>query len=103
MLILHEIMHYNYTLDSNFNMVKQNEPTINIWHMPCQHLKTALFDIVKQKRDKDIARQRTYLGGFGEMDHEMTKDVINSIGPKEQRIYRHIATGVCGMNVKSAT
>ena len=54
MLLLHEIMQYNYTLDYKFNMMKQNEPTINIWLMPCQHLKTALHDIVRRKRDIDI-------------------------------------------------
>jgi hypothetical protein len=57
MLLLHEIMQYNYTLDYKFNKMKQNEPTINIWLMPCQHLKTALHDIVRQKRDIDIAKK----------------------------------------------
>ena len=61
--------------------------------MPCQHLKTALHDIVRQKRDAAFFKKHAYLEEFGEMDHEMVKEIINGIGPKEQRIYKHIATG----------
>jgi hypothetical protein len=69
MFLLNEINKYNFTIDHKFNLKKINEPTINIWLMPCQQLKTALHDIVRQKRDADIAKNRTYLEEFWEMDH----------------------------------
>ena len=42
MLLMNEVKEYRYEMDCNFNMRKTNEPTINIWEMPCQHLKCAI-------------------------------------------------------------
>ena len=61
--------------------------------MPWQHLKTALCDIIKLQRDIEVGQTRTYLQEFGETDHEMIKTIINSFGEKEERIYKHIASG----------
>ena len=93
MLLMHEIKEYGYDIDNDFNMRKANEPTINLWQMPCQHLKTAIHDIIRQQRDREASKNRTFLDEYGEMDHEMAKELINGVGLKEQHIYRHVATG----------
>lgn len=61
--------------------------------MPWQHLKVAMFDIAVRTRNQLTCRQRTFCGHFGILDGPILKKVINSLGPNEQRISKHIATG----------
>ena len=92
-LLVNELNKYGYAIDPEFNITKVNEPTINLWQMPWQHLKTAICDVVRIQRDKDVSVTRTFLESFGETDHDMIKGILNSFGEKEQRIYKHIASG----------
>ena len=92
-LLVNELNKYGYAIDPEFNITKVNEPTINLWQMPWQHLRTAICDVVRIQRDKDVSVTRTFLESFGETDHDMIKGILNSFGEKEQRIYKHIASG----------
>ena len=72
-LLVNELSKYGYDIDPEFNITKVNEPTINLWQMPWQHLKTAICDVVRIQRDKDVSVSRTFLESFGETDHDMIK------------------------------
>ena len=64
-----------------------------MWTIPWQHLKTAIFDIAVAARDKATSEQRTFLGDFLELDHQVVAAVCARLGVKEKRIYMHVATG----------
>ena len=93
MLLISEAKEYGYKVDLDFDLRKIDEPTINFWTMPVQHLRVAIYDLARLHRDNKIAKERTFLDSYGEMDHEMAKDIINKFGDKEQRVHKHIATG----------
>ena len=72
---------------------QDDEPDIDIWNMPWQHLKTAITSIPVRQRTKATDSNRTFAGNIKEVDHEMMKGLLNKMGHKEARIYRYISTG----------
>lgn len=76
-----------------FTLQEEGEVPINIWEMPCQHLEKAVFDILSRTRDKRVDTHRTFAGNFDELDTDLIKQISNHLGPKEQRVYMHVATG----------
>ena len=64
----------------------------NLWDIPWQHLKTAVFDLAIKARDRAINGQRTFLGDFVELDHQVCAAVCAKLGVKERRIYIYICT-----------
>ena len=85
---------------SLINITKENEPTINLWQMPCQHLKTAIRDVVRIQTDKDVSVTRTFLESSGETDHDMIKGILNSFGEKSKEYTSTLPQGPCGMPEK---
>ncbi len=71
----------------------EGEADIDIINMPWQHLKKAVAELVIRNRNKLAAKQRTHLSQVDEIDNQMIKKIVNKLGPKEQKVYRHIATG----------
>ncbi len=80
-------------LSDSFVITMDNEADIDIINMPWQHLKKAVADLVIRKRNKQAAQQRSHINGMQEMDNQMARKIVNKLGPKEQKVYRHVATG----------
>jgi ribonuclease HI len=69
------------------------EVPFNIIEMPWQHMKSAVMSISARSRMKNTNQERTFCGDVSELDNSILKTVINSLGEKEQHIYKHVATG----------
>ena len=80
-------------LDEDLVIHKQGEATIDIQHMPWQHLKKATTDLASRHRMEIASETRAHLSQVGEIDDQITKKIINNLGAKEKRIYRHISSG----------
>ena len=70
-----------------------NETDIDIWNMPWQHLKKAVFDLAGRSRAKHFNMTRTYQGDIDEFDQTIICSIMNSFGDHEARVLRYIATG----------
>ena len=66
---------------------------IDVWNMPWQHLKTAIYDLASRGRIKHVLNKRTFCGEVREVDQPIIKKIVNCFGDKEGRVLAHIATG----------
>ena len=80
-------------LDSDLNVSDNEEVLINIWNMPWQHLKKAVFDLVTMARDARIAEHCTSAGHFKGLDSDSSMSANQKLRAKDKRVYMHIATG----------
>ena len=74
----------------------ENEPDIDLWNMPWQHLKTAIINIATRQRTRNITggkNARTFCGTLGEIDEAIVKKLVNNMAPKESNVYTHLSTG----------
>ena len=67
-LLMQSLKACGCSLDQQFNIRASGEPTINMWEIPWQHLKTAIFGIGARSRNKRIQNDRTFCGQFDEID-----------------------------------
>ena len=91
--LIGDLMRWNIQFDSAFNIYDTNEVPIDVWNMPWQHLKKAVFDLLTRTRDGKVDDYRTFAGQFNELDYDIIKKVKGQLGCKEQKVYMHIATG----------
>ena len=91
--LMRNLFECGYTMGQEFVIFADNEPTINLWHLPWQHLKSATFGIAVRARVKSINAKRTFLGEVKEIDEEVFRKSINRYDTHDQRVLNHIATG----------
>ena len=92
-LLIQDLHECGYDINDGLIISRKNEPDIDLWHMPWQHLKTAILGIMARHRSHVTGQQRTFCGPITELDQPILKKVINGLGDKEKRVFRHIATG----------
>ena len=61
--------------------------------MPWQHLKKATIELAANKRAENASEHRTHLHDIKEIDNQIVKKVVHSLGEKEKRVYGHISSG----------
>jgi ribonuclease HI len=92
-LLVQQIQECNCTIDADLCIKQPNEPDIDAWNMPWQHLKKALYDLAARQRDQRFDSNRTFHGNVGEIDHTIVRSIVNRCGEKECRVYKYVATG----------
>jgi ribonuclease HI len=91
--LIEDLVKAGIPFNDALTLQEEGEVPINIWEMPWQHLKKAVFDLLGRTRDKRVDTHRTFAGNFDELDTDLIKQISNHLGPKEQRVYMHVATG----------
>ncbi len=92
-LLLSDLESLGCTMGQDLIIRQKDEPDIDIWNMPWQHLKTAITKIPSRQRAKATDATRTFAGEISEIDHEVMKGLLNKMGEKEARVYRYVSTG----------
>ena len=92
-LLIQDLQECGYDISDGLIISRKNEPDIDLWHMPWQHLEVAILGIMARHRSQVTVQQRTFCGPIAELDQPILKTVINGLGNKEKRVFRHIATG----------
>ena len=92
-LFMQELDQLAYSMDEHLNIFAPNEPTIQLWHMPWQHIRKAITAIGIRFRARRIDNERTFHAHVGEVDGLATKYVSNKLGRKERSIHMHLTTG----------
>jgi ribonuclease HI len=92
-LLVEDLAGLGCTLTHDFRITTPDEVSIDLLEMPWQHLKTAFMGVVARNRAKATLVQRSFCGSFDEIDLPILKTVVNSLGVKEQHVYKHIVTG----------
>ncbi len=77
----------------DLRIVKDKEADIDMLHMPWQHLKKVVSEMASNRRAEDVSKQRSHLKGLKEIDSQIVKKIVNSLGHKEAKVYNHISTG----------
>ena len=92
-MLVQDLKDHGATLSNNVVIQMEREADVDVLNMPWQHLKKAVADIAIRKRNKNAAEQRTHLQGLQEVDTQMVHRIVNSMGDKEKKVYRHISSG----------
>ena len=71
--------------------------------MPWQHLKKAIADIVSRARLNETRQQRSFFGDLDELEPQLMKEAMNSMGTKEQKVLNYVNTGAYQDDYKKAT
>ena len=77
----------------DLRIVKDKEADIDMLHMQWQHLKKAVIGMASNRRAEDFSKQRSYWKGLKDIDSQMVKKIVNSLGHKEAKVCNHISTG----------
>ena len=80
-------------IDQQLQIEQPSEVNIDILNMPWQHLKKAAMQIAINKRVRSVSVQRTHTAALKEVDIQISKKIVNSLGDKECKVYNHIASG----------
>ena len=91
--LIKDLQECGCVLNNDLTIAPLNDEGFNLWTLPRQHLKSAVFDLVVRARDAQIGEQRTFLGDISEIDHNVLKSVYHQFGLRDRRIYAHVATG----------
>ena len=91
--LIEDLTRAGIKFDDSLRLHEEGEVPIDIWEMPWQHLKRAVFDLLTRARDKRVDNHRTFAGKFNELDYDISKKINHSLGYKEKRVYMHVATG----------
>ncbi len=92
-LQMHSLDECGATLRDDFNIIQPNEPNVDIWHMPWQHLKTAVQEIAANARTRVGTESRQHMKDLNEIDGAIHKKILHSLGHKELKVYNHISSG----------
>ena len=92
-LFLKDLENIGSVMGSDFIIRTPNEPDIDMWNTPWQHLKTQIMQLVTRKRICDTMEERTFVHGIKELDSDIINKLLSNMGSKEANIYRYIATG----------
>ncbi len=92
-MLVQDLIDLGATLNNSFIIQMKHEADVDIVNMPWQHLKKAVAEMGIRDRNKKAAEQRTHLQGLQEVDTQMVHRIVNDMGDKEQKVYRHIASG----------
>jgi len=82
-----------YGFGSMLTLHKNNEPNLDLFEHPWQHLKTALFEIIARNRVVHINKTRTFHNHIPEIDQGIVKEVLHKLGSHERNVYRCLGTG----------
>ena len=92
-LLMHSLKECGATLRDDFNVVQPNEPYVDIWHMPWQHLKNAIQEIAANARTRVGTESRQHMKDLHEIDGSIHKQIIHSLAPKERKVFNHLSSG----------
>ncbi len=92
-LLMHSLQECGATLKDDLNIVQPNEPNIDLWHMPWQHLKSAVEEIAANARTRVGTVARQHMKDLNEIDGVIHKKILHVLGPKERKIFNHISSG----------
>ncbi len=92
-LLMYSLKQNDATLTNDLHIAKNTEPSIDVWHLPWQHLEKAIEEAAATARIKTASAERQHMQGLEEIDAEAHKRVLHSLGPKERTVFNHITTG----------
>ncbi len=92
-LLLHSLRQVGANLTPDFKVTKLKEADISIIDLPWQHLKKAISDLAVHHRATLAEEDRSHLTNLDEVDNQIVKKIIGSLGPKEVKVYNHVSTG----------
>ncbi len=92
-LLINSLEQVGAQLTHDLKITKEGEADIDIWSLPWQHLKKAISEMCANHRVAHASCDRSHLREVGEIDGQITKKIVNGLGPKERCIYNHISTG----------
>ncbi len=92
-LFIQQLNMHNLMFGADLVIRQIGEPDINIWQLPWQHLKRALYDAVSRHRAVNVDNERTFHGHVGEIDSCIAKSVVNKFATHEKHVLRYVNTG----------
>jgi len=102
-LLAKDLQDMGWHLYDDLTIHKEGEAPIDLLNMPWQHLKKAIGDLGSRARLAETCQQRTFFGDMDEMDLNLMKDAMTSMGTKEQSVINYINTGAYQDDYKKAT
>eukprot|EP00973_Karenia_brevis_P042077 5825052-Karenia_brevis.AAC.1 len=72
-LLMQDLRAIGATIDENLNVQAADEATVNMWHIPWQHLRRAVADMAIRSRTRKAAENRRHLQGVREIDAPIMK------------------------------
>ena len=91
--LLQQVEFVSASIRADFVLRQQDEPGIDLWNIPWQHMKKALFDISARARTKRFNISRTFHGEIHEIDSAIVNTVMHKFDEHEARVLRHVSTG----------
>ena len=73
-------------LSEGFEIRKWNQPNIQIWEAPYQHLKPMVQQMCTRNRTKDCDDTREETVGLDEIDREATEAMAKQLDPQDRNI-----------------
>jgi len=101
-LLAKELQDRGWHLYDDLTIHKEGEAPIDIINMPWQHLRKAIGDLASRARLKDTMLQRSFFGTMEEMDPQIMREAMSSMGTKEQKVLNYINTGAYQDEYKKA-
>ncbi len=92
-LLINSLQAYDATLTPNLIIARQGEADIDLWNLPWQHLKRAVVEMAAKERAKQAGEERAHLANLQEIDGQISKKIVQSLGDKEKKVYNQISTG----------
>ncbi len=92
-LLFCQLYDSGYSLLPDLRAHADLEPVLDLWNIPWQMLRRAVFDLHARFWVKRVDANRTFHAHIGELDSGILKGVVNDLGRHEGFVFRHVATG----------